>query len=105
MPFYTLYVRSAVSKWRWFRGLALQVKVRERARGRERRGERGHLRSLEAAEAEAQRAQRPRRAERLRQGGALIHEGDLKHRGMPISSGARYILVAFIEYDTTTSLR
>ena len=45
------------------------------------------------------------RAERLRQGGALIHEGDLKHRGMPISSGARYILVAFIEYDTTTSLR
>ena len=40
------------------------------------------------------------RTEKPRQGGALIHEGDLKHRGMPITAGDRYILVAFIEYDT-----
>ena len=38
------------------------------------------------------------RTKKPNRGDALIHEGDLRHRGMPVTEGVRYILVAFIEF-------
>ena len=35
----------------------------------------------------------------LEQGDMLVHSGKIKHAGLPITNGTRYLLVAFIEVD------